>query len=87
MFVGPLHTAHLVSPLISYQYAMQLETVYVLEGLGPPPADKSTAGSDGPTFADQVRSMKYLVQYCSIRLCCLCRITRMRTGVFPPCIF
>lgn len=33
----------------------QLETVYVLEGLGPPPADKSTAGSDGPTFADQAK--------------------------------
>ena len=32
----------------------QLETVYVLEGLGPPQADGSTASTHGPTFADQV---------------------------------
>lgn len=32
----------------------QLETVYVLEGLGPPHADGSTAPFQGPSFADQV---------------------------------
>ena len=42
-------------------WCLQLETIYVLDGLGPPPTDASSAVSDGPSFADQVLPCASLV--------------------------